>query len=120
MKKSRLIIAISIVVILFGGILLSDALGLWKTTASRKIIKGQNSQISESHEEEAEDEDHGLQISGSTTVAMALEMGVPADVLIEYLGDISDPNAIVKDLLIANGYSFGKIKGILNSYIVID
>ena len=123
MKSSRLIIAISVIVIIFGGILASDALGFWQTSASRNISKGQgqNSQYSEPHdEEEGSEEEHGLEISGSTTVAMALEMGIPEDILIKYLGSIDDPDALVKDLLIANGYSFGKTKEELNSYIKAD
>ena len=121
MKKARLIITLSIVVIVFGGILASDALGFWKTSGSRNLGKGQNSQVTQSHEEEVTGtEEHGLEISGSTTVAMALEMGIPENILIEYLGDISNPDAVVKDLLTTNGYSFGKVKGILNSYIRSD
>lgn len=121
MKKSRLIIMISVIVVIFGGVLLSDALGLWKTTASRKIIKGNESQISNTHEEnDPESDEHGLEVSGTTTVAMALEMGIPEEILIEYLGDISNPDALVKDLIINNGDSFGKIKETLNSYIKSD
>lgn len=120
MKSSRLIIAIAVIVIIFGGIQISDALGFWKTTASRNLgkVPGQNAQISEPHaEEEGSEEDHGLEVNGSTTVAMALEMGIPEEVLIQYLGSIENPDALVKDLLIENGYSFGKTKGELNSYI---
>lgn len=118
MKRTRLLIMLSLVVVIFGGVLLSDALGLWKTSGSRNLGKGQNAQSEIAHEEEpGEDEDHGLEVGGSTTVAMALELGIPEEVLIEYLGDISNPDALVKDLLTANGYSFGKVKGILNSYI---
>ena len=39
MKRTRLILAISAIVIIFGGILLSDALGFWKTTGSKEPKK---------------------------------------------------------------------------------
>ena len=39
MKKTRLILAISAVVLIFGGILISDALGFWKTTGSKEPRK---------------------------------------------------------------------------------
>ena len=35
MKKTRLIIAISVVVLIFGGVMISDALGFWQTTGSK-------------------------------------------------------------------------------------
>jgi len=37
-------------------------------------------------------------------VGQALEMGIPEDVLIEYAGDISNKDAVLKDLIIANGF----------------
>ncbi|MBN1624395.1 MAG: hypothetical protein JXN10_05425 [Clostridia bacterium] len=120
MKKIRLIIAISLIVVIFGGVFASDALGFWQTSGSRNLWKSESSQAGEPHEEDIEGTDHGLEVGGSTTVSMALEMGIPEDVLLEYLGDISNPDALVKDLITANGYSFGKVKGILNSYIKID
>jgi hypothetical protein len=120
MKSSRLIIAIAIIVAIFGGIWASDSLGLWKTTASRNLNKGQNSRISEPHEEEGSEEELGLEVNGKTTVSMALEMGIPEEVLLEYLGSVDNPDALIKDLLIENGYSFGKTKEILNSYITDD
>jgi len=122
MKKPRLIIAISLIVVIFGGILAADALGFWKTSSSRNISKsiGNRDRISQPHEEEPDGDEHSLEVNGSTTVAMALDMGIPEDILIRYLGDISNPDALVKDLLIENGYSFGKTKGELNSYIPSD
>ncbi len=120
MKKTRLIIALSIIVVVFGGILLSDALGLWKTSQSRRIGKNNNSQISQSHEEDEEEDEHGIEISGNTTVGQALEMGVPLSVLEEYLGKINNMEALVRDLASEKGYSFGKIKSILNAYIETD
>ncbi len=39
MKRTRLILAISAVVLIFGGILISDALGFWKTTGSKEPSK---------------------------------------------------------------------------------
>lgn len=120
MKKTRLIIAISLIIVIFGGVLASDALGFWQTSGSRNLWKNESSGAGKPHEEETAGEDHGLEVSGSTTVATALEMGIPENILLEYLGDISNPDALVKDLISANGYSFGKVKGILNSYIKTD
>lgn len=116
MKYKRLIISISVIAVIFGGIAISKSLGWWKTTSSRNLGKGQNASSYETHDE-GETEEHGLEVSGSTTVGQALAMGIPEDVLAEYVGDTSDPNAIVKDLIIANGLSFGKTKTILNGYI---
>lgn len=139
MKYKRLIISVSILAVIFGGIAISKALGWWQTSGSRNLGKGQGQGNSiseslnndngngygqggsgnESHDEEAA-EDHGLEISGSTTVGQALDMGIPDYILKQYLGDITNKNALVKDLITANGLSFGKTKTILNQYIDID
>ncbi|MFO7612339.1 MAG: hypothetical protein R6W99_07650 [Clostridia bacterium] len=113
MKMPRVIIAISIVALLFGGIALSKTLGLWATSGSRNISGGQGNQ-----REESSLEDHdSLEISGSTTIGQALEMGVPEEVLLQYFKDISDKNAVIKDLSAKYGISFGKVKSALNIYI---
>ena len=126
MKFKRLIIAIFTLAIIFGGVALSKSLGWWKTSGSRKIVQssGNGAGGPESGHEDSGDgieEDHATnEITGSTTVGMALEMGIPEDVLAEYVGDTSNKDAIVKDLITANGLSFGKTKTILNSYIKSD
>jgi len=127
MKLKRLIIAVSILAVIFGGIAISKSLGWWKTTSSRKIFETSGSGRNESsHEVEAGHDTAGdgiveehasTEVSGSTTVSQALELGIPKDILIEFCGDISNKDAIVKDLIIANGLSFGKTKTILNEYI---
>ena len=127
MKYKRLIIAISIIAVIFGGVAISKSLGWWRTTASRQIIKtsesGGGNSGSSDHDEpgDSTDEEHGMdEVSGSTTVAQALGMGIPEDILIEYCIDISNPDALVKDLIVANGQSFGKAKTVLNGYIEVD
>lgn len=42
MKKTRLILAISAIVLIFGGILISDALGFWKTAGTKEPRKIEN------------------------------------------------------------------------------
>ncbi|MBN2557406.1 MAG: hypothetical protein JXB33_01485 [Clostridia bacterium] len=113
MKLPRIIIAISIIVVLFGGIAASKALGVWATSASRNISGGQGNQ----NEASSGEEHDSLEISGSTTIGQALEMGVPEEVLIQYFGDIGDRNAVIKDLSAKYGLSFGKVKSALNIYI---
>lgn len=130
MKYKRLIIAISIIAVIFGGVALSKSLGWWQTSGSRKIFETSGSNGNSSgHDEDTghdtagdgiEEEHASTEVTGSTTVARALELGIPEDILIEYCGDISNPDALVKDLLIANGQSFGKTKTILNGYISAD
>ena len=126
MKFKRLIIAISILAVLFGGIAVSKSLGWWRTSGSRKIVQtsGNGKGGSESGHEDSGDgieENHAAnEVTGSTTVGQALEMGIPENVLAEYVGDTSNKDALVKDLIIANGLSFGKTKSTLNEYITSD
>ena len=121
MKFKRLIIAISTLAIIFGGIAASKALGWWKTTSSRNLGKGSGQSVSstETHNE-SDAEEHGLVVSGTTTVGQALEMGIPEDILIEYVEDINNKDALLKDLIIANGLSFGNTKSVLNKYLVAE
>lgn len=56
-------------------------------------------------------------VTGSTTVREALDMGIPEDVLKEYIGNTNNKDALVKDLVSSMGLSFGEVKIILNEYI---
>jgi hypothetical protein len=124
MKYKRLIIAVSVLAVIFGGIAISKSLGWWQTSGSRKIIQTSGNGAGgpgSGHEDSGDgiEEEHATnEVTGSTTVGRALEMGIPEAVLAEYVGDTSDKDALVKDLIIANGLSFGKTKSILNGYIV--
>ncbi len=127
MKFKRLIIAVSILAVIFGGIAISKSLGWWRTTSSRKIFSSsesargkENNGIETGHDtagDGIEEEHASSEVTGSTTIGQALEFGIPEDILVEYVGDTSNKDALVKDLIIANGLSFGKTKTILNGYI---
>ena len=104
MKFKRLIIAVSAIAVIFGGIAISNSLGWWKTSSSRYIGSGKGASSNEVHDE-SETEDHSeFEVGGETTVGQALDMGIPEDVLKKYLGDTSDRDALVKDLIISNGF----------------
>lgn len=130
MKYKRLIVAVSVLAVIFGGIALSKSLGWWKTTSSRKVFtvrdsNGNRVEYSDNsgHETSGDgiEEDHASnEVTGSTTVGQALAMGIPEDILAEYAGDTSNKDALVKDLIVANGLSFGKSKAVLNTYITSD
>ena len=127
MKINRIVVAVSIFVLLFGGIFLSRELGWWKTknsgSGSGKSVIGSTV---ESHEEEesdgAEEEgheetDYAFEVSGSTTIKDVLDMGLTSEEVISVIGEYDDESQTVKDVASLNGLSFGKVKSSLNAMI---
>jgi hypothetical protein len=139
MKINRIIVAASIIIILFGGIFLSQALGIWKTKNSgsgkgsgggheNEVGYSQEKTIEE-HTEDANDkdshsEDYGLEeehtegeIVGSSTIRDALDLGISKESIIEIVGEYDNEDMLIKDLATENGLSFGKVKTALNELI---
>ncbi len=135
MKINRLIIAICIIVLIFGGIYLSQALGWWQTTNSGggggKNIFTSSSQEhgdAEDHDDTQENEvlpdgeileehESSEAVSGSTTVAQVLEMGISREQLVATIGEYESEDQLIKDVATANGLSFGKVKESLATLI---
>ena len=133
MKLNRIIVALAVLVIIFGGIFISQKLGWWKTknsgAGSGKAVIGRyldTHEEDESHDEETElrekDEDHeeisyAFEVSGSTTIADVIEMGLTEDEIVSVIGKYENESQTVKDAATANGISFGKAKTALNEMI---
>lgn len=132
MKLNRIVVAVSVMVIIFGGIFVSQKLGWWRTKNSgagsgRPVIgrySGTHDEDDNHEEDEARenDEDHeevlyAFEVKGSTTIAQVLEMGLTEDEVISVIGEYESENQTVKDAASVNGLSFGKIKGTLNAMI---
>lgn len=126
MKINRIVIAVSIIVLVFGSIALSQSLGWWQTKNSGG---GRDHEteigVSESHEEDEtsvesediEDHENSDEISGSSTVQSALDLGLTQEQIIEVLGEYDDETQLIKDVATANGLSFGKVKTALNELL---
>ncbi len=125
MKINRIIVAVSILVLIFGGVYLSKQLGWWKTKSSGagsgRPIFGTSYESGGEHESESEEEhdDEELEsaIAGSTTIKDALAMGITEEELRSVIGDYDDENMTVRDAASQNGLSFGKVKTALAYYI---
>jgi len=122
-------------VALYKGLPLTDSEGL--TTIAVNILREQEKITEEQYQElitsaininaeyqtptdgENEPEEHGSEtsVTGSTTVGQALDMGIPEDVLAEYVGSTSNHDALVRDLVKEKGLSFGEIRTTLNEYL---
>jgi len=64
-----------------------------------------------------EEHDSATSVTGSTTVKQALDMGIPEDILKEYVGNTNNKEALIKDLVKSMGLSFGEVRTTLNEYI---
>jgi hypothetical protein len=126
MKINRIVVAVSVLVLIFGGVYLSRELGWWKTKASGagsgKPIFGTSYESgggghSESEDEEHDEEELGTSIAGSTTIKDALAMGVTQEEMHSVIGDYDDENMTVRDAAAQNGLSFGRVKTALAYYI---
>jgi hypothetical protein len=56
-------------------------------------------------------------ITGDTTIKEALEHGIMLEDLEKIIGKIDNENYLIKDVVEANGFSFGKVKDSLNDLI---
>jgi hypothetical protein len=106
MKISSKILAIVILVTLFGGIALSSALGYWNTEGGRPGSSAAS-----------EGEESGS-IRGRTTFQELLDLGLPASTIEQVIGGaIPDPAMRVKDYCSLNGLEFETIKEQLQTEI---
>ena len=127
MKINRIVVAVSVLVLIFGGVYLSRELGWWKTSSSgagsgKPIFGTSYESGGGGHDSESEDEDHDeeesdTEIAGSTTIKDALAMGVTEEEMRSVIGDYDDENMTVRDAASQNGLSFGKVKTALAQYI---
>ncbi|MCK5129548.1 MAG: hypothetical protein KAQ68_06840 [Clostridiales bacterium] len=132
MKINRIVVAVSILVVVFGSVALSQNLGWWQTKNSGGG-RGHESEKSESesHVDEgkniaSDDRDvientedvkvHGstTEVTGSFTIKNALDMGLSQEQIIGVLGEYDDESQLIKDVATVNGLSFGKAKTALN------
>jgi DNA-directed RNA polymerase specialized sigma24 family protein len=125
MKINRIIVAVSVFVLIFGGVYLSKELGWWKTRSSGagsgRPIFGSSYESGagrgrESEDEHDEEEEESL-IAGSTTIKAALAMGITEEELRSVIGEYSDQNMTVREAASINGLSFGRVKTALAYYI---
>lgn len=128
MKINRIIVAVSVLVLIFGGIFLSRELGWWKTKNSGagsgkavigRTVESHSEESEENHEGEEghEETDYAFEVSGSTTIADVLEMGLTPEEVVSVIGEYDDDSQTVKDAAALNGVSFGKAKSSLNAMI---
>jgi hypothetical protein len=128
MKINRIVIAVSVLVLIFGGVFLAKELGWWKTkssgSGSGKPVFGRIAE--ESHDEEGEESadeegheetDYAFEVSGSTTIADVLEMGLTPEEVVSVTGKYDSEDQTVKDVAALNGLSFGQVKSGLNAMI---
>lgn len=64
-----------------------------------------------------EEHDSPTEVTGGTTLGQALDMGIPEDILKQYVGDISDKNALIKERVSDLGFSFGDTRADLNEHV---
>jgi len=134
--KSGLVIVI-ILVVLFGGVYGSKALGLWdyqpansSGSMTKSILAGVDpSEVGESHTEVMDidglssEEIHvegAIEVTGETTVAMVLSWGLTLEDIEAVVGanitdeELAEGSITIKALAEENGLSFGKVKTALN------
>jgi len=105
MKINSKIVAILIVVVIFGGILLSSALGFWHVD---NISKGNGNNATEGENF----------IRGNTTYSTLLTYGLEKKQIDEILGgSVKDENRLVKDICIERNLEFFDIKTKLNELL---
>ena len=124
MKINRLIVAISVLILIFGGVYLSQKLGFWQTKNSGGGRGGDHETESLEHEdlegtensEYITEEDHESSelVTGSTTVKDLLDKGISSEQIINIVGEYENEDQLIKDVATQNGLSFGKVKTSLN------
>ena len=117
MKIKSNTLAILVIVILFGGIVASSAMNMWKTECTSKgennpnISKDGNTNIGVGQEEH--DEEYAA-VKGKTIFKDVIDWGVSEEKIEEIIGSsIPNPVMNIRDYCIDNGLSFSTIKSAL-------
>ena len=140
MKLKLYLIPLLILVLIFGGIALAKSFGWWQTHAQKTPAKFENgafkdvnkpydirgaytfqddvyAELSSEEIVHIELDEGAFAITGDTTVKDALEHGVIFEDLEAIIGDIADESFLIKDVAERNGFTFGKVKNILNELL---
>lgn len=122
MKVNYIVVGISILVILFGTIFITDALGLWQTSGRTFSNHSEESEASYETREEGSDYEEtehsstSMLINGKTTFADLIDQGYTLEQLQAVLpSDILSTNEIVKEYSIRIGIEFSEIKAMIQS-----
>lgn len=118
MKMKSRVLAVIILVAIFGGIALTTALGWWETANMRTPAgAGKNSSAASDHSAE-EGEDHGSRsfINGQTTFWQIRQAGASEERISEILGaEMPNTAMTIKDYCMQNGLPFSTIKKALQA-----
>lgn len=111
MKMNSKLLGIIILVVIFGGIALSSALGWWQTEGGRQGSgAGQGGGPGETDGVEA--------VRGKTTFQDLLDLGLPQETIEQVIGGaIPSPEMRVKNYCAQNGLDFETIKEMLRTEV---
>lgn len=115
--KSKHISILTLIV--FAAALLIGMQSDWWILEGRKTPLDGVTRDSAETSHDSEEEDHATaEVTGSTTVQSALDLGITIEEIELVLqGEIDDYDAVIKDIVEQRGLKFGEVKSRLNSLI---